>query len=72
MGYGVIKNYRRQGHGTEMLKQALPVCSSPGIKKALITCDADNWASKRVIEKCGGILESIINDSQLKVQKLRY
>ena len=72
IGYGIIKSYRRQGYGTEMLRQALSICSSLGIKKALITCDTDNWGSRRLIEKCGGILENTTNDSQLKVQKRRY
>jgi predicted acetyltransferase len=72
IGYGIIKSYRRQGYGTEMLKQALPICSSLGIKKVLITCDIDNFGSLKVIEKCGGIFENVTNDSQLKIQKRRY
>jgi predicted acetyltransferase len=72
IGYGIIKSYRRQGYGTEMLKQALPICSSLGIKKVLITCDIDNFGSQKVIERCGGIFENVTNDSQLKVQKRRY
>jgi predicted acetyltransferase len=55
-----------------MLKQALPICSSLGIKKVLITCDIDNFGSLKVIEKCGGIFENVTNDSQLKTQKRRY
>lgn len=72
IGYGTIKSYRRQGYGTEMLKQALPICSSLGIKKILITCDIDNFGSQKVIERCGGIFENVTDDSQLKVQKRRY
>ncbi|MCG8553451.1 MAG: GNAT family N-acetyltransferase [Desulfobacterales bacterium] len=72
IGYGVVKSYRRQGYGTEMLKQAIPICSSLGIRKALITCDTDNWGSRRLIEKCGGIFENTTNDPQLKIQKQRY
>ena len=72
IGYGIIKSYRRQGYGTEMLKQALPICSSLGIKKVLITCDIDNFGSQKIIERSGGIFENVTNDSQLKVQKRRY
>ena len=72
IGYGIIKSYRRQGYGTEMIKQALPICSSVGIKKVLITSDIDNFGSQTVIERCGGIFENVTNDSQLKVQKRRY
>lgn len=72
IGYGIIRNFRRQGYGTEMLKQALPVCSALGIKKVLITCDIDNFGSRKVIERCGGIFENVTNEPQLKVQKRRY
>jgi predicted acetyltransferase len=72
IGYGIIKSYRRQGYATEMLKQALPICSSLGIKKILITSDIDNHGSRKVIEKCGGIFENITDESKLKVQKRRY
>ena len=72
IGYGVIKRFRRQRYGTEMLRQALPICSSLGIHKILITCDIDNLGSQKVIERCGGIFENVTNDSQLKVQKRRY
>lgn len=72
IGYGIIKSYRRQGYGTQMLQQALPICSSLGIKKVLITCDIDNLGSQKVIERCGGIFENVTKDSQLKVQKRRY
>jgi len=72
IGYGIIKSYRRQGYCTEMLKQALPICSSLGIKKILITCDIDNFGSQKVIKRCGGIFENVTDDSQLNVQKRRY
>ena len=72
IGYGVIPSCRQQGYATEMLKQALPICSSLGIKKVLITCDIDNLGSQKVIERCGGIFENVTDDSQLKVQKRRY
>lgn len=72
IGYGVIPSCRRQGYATEMLMQAFPICLSLGVEKVLITCDADNLGSRKVIERCGGILENITNDPQLKVQKRRY
>lgn len=40
-----------------MLREVLPVAASLGIEKALITCDVDNEASRRVIEANGGVLE---------------
>jgi predicted acetyltransferase len=72
IGYGVIRCFRRKGYATEMLKQALPICSLLGMKKVLITCDIDNYGSQKVIERCGGVFENLTADSQLKIQKRRY
>ena len=57
IGYDVRPSARRQGHATAMLRAALPVARGLGITLALITCDADNEASRRVIEANGGVLE---------------
>lgn len=57
IGYDVRRSRRRQGHATAMLRAALPVARDLGIESALVTCDHDNVASRRVIEKCGGALE---------------
>jgi predicted acetyltransferase len=55
-----------------MLQLALPICRSNGIERALITCDVDNVGSSTVIERCGGMLESITDDPMLKTQRRRY
>src|SRR5512142_2814428 len=57
IGYDVRPSARRCGHATNMLAAALPVARSLGIESALVTCDVDNVASRKVIEKNGGILE---------------
>jgi predicted acetyltransferase len=54
IGYDVRPSARRQGHATAMLKKALPIAKQLGIDEVLITCDADNRASRRVIEANGG------------------
>jgi predicted acetyltransferase len=38
-----------------MLRAALPVARALGIDRALITCDADNVGSRKVIEHNGGV-----------------
>jgi len=57
IGYDVRKSARLKGHATAMLRQCLPVTNRLGIDPALITCDDDNLASRKVIEANGGIFE---------------
>lgn len=59
IGYDVRPSARRRGHGTEMLRQALPIAHDLRIDPALVTCDVDNLASRRVIEANGGVLEDV-------------
>jgi len=57
IGYDVRPSARRQGHATEMLRQALLVARDLGIDPALITCNVSNIGSRAVIERNGGVLE---------------
>jgi len=72
IGYGVTPSRRRQGYATEMLRQALPICRSLGIERALVTCDDSNVGSQKVVETCGGVLEGTIPCPETGVQKRRY
>jgi predicted acetyltransferase len=54
IGYGVRPAFRRRGHATEILRQALLIAREVGVASALITCDEDNVASAATIEACGG------------------
>jgi predicted acetyltransferase len=56
IGYDVRRSRRREGHGTAMLRAVLPLAHGMGIDPALITCDASNVGSRRVIERNGGLL----------------
>jgi predicted acetyltransferase len=57
IGFDVRPSARRRGHATAMLRAALPVAAGLGIDRALITCEVDNAASRKVIERCGGGFE---------------
>jgi predicted acetyltransferase len=59
VGYGVAPAHRARGYATEILRQALVVLRAEGVKRVLVTCDDNNVASARVIEKNGGVLESL-------------
>ena len=60
IGYCVLKPYRRRGYATEILRQSLVIARSEGVERALVTCDDDNEASAAVIERCGGVLERVV------------
>jgi predicted acetyltransferase len=57
IGYDVAPKARRRGHGTAMLRAALPIAARIGLDRVLITCDPGNVGSRRVIEANGGVLE---------------
>jgi predicted acetyltransferase len=66
IGYDVRPSARRRGHATAMLRAALPVARDLGISSALVTCDATNIASRKVIEANGGVFDDQRGD------KLRF
>ncbi len=56
IGYDTRPSYRGRGIASAMLEQALPIARRIGIREALLTCNDDNVASIRTIEKNGGVL----------------
>ena len=56
VGYAIRPMKHRQGYGSRILELALPRVRSLGIQQALVTCDRDNIASRKIIEMHGGIL----------------
>ena len=60
IGYVIRSEEWGKGYGTLMLKLALEKARDLGLEKVLITCNDDNLASARVMEKNGCILENIL------------
>ncbi|HMF29906.1 MAG TPA: GNAT family N-acetyltransferase [Candidatus Lokiarchaeia archaeon] len=58
IGMGIRPSERRKGYGTELLRMALKITRDMGITSVLVTCDKDNIASARTIQKNGGVLDS--------------
>lgn len=58
IGYAIRPSQRGKGYGTQLLRYTLKEARQLGIERVLITCDADNIASVRVIENNGGQLEN--------------
>lgn len=73
IGYVVVPEFRRRGYATEILRLSIRIARGKlGIQRILITCDDDNIASIRTIEKNGGILENIVSGPDLDKLVRRY
>ena len=58
VGFSVRPSERNRGHATRLLEKVKEYARvNLGIDRLLVTCDPENVASARVIEKCGGVLE---------------
>jgi predicted acetyltransferase len=58
IGYQIAPSARRHGYATRALALALPEARTLGLERVLLTCNADNLPSVRVIERNGGTLAS--------------
>lgn len=61
------------GYGTSLLKLALKKAKRLGLKSIVLTCDERNVASRKIIERNGGILEKIVRvpGELIKMRKYR-
>lgn len=54
LGYSIVPSYQGRGYATEMGKAMVEWAeANPNVKKIVATCDPDNLASIRVLEKIG-------------------
>ena len=60
IGYSVRPDERRKGYASQMLAMALEKAKARGLARVLVTCDDDNIASARTIERNGGNWENTI------------
>ncbi len=58
LGYAIVPWKRERGYATQALALLLPVAQDLGLPRVLVTCDACNVASRRIIEANGGIAAS--------------
>lgn len=72
IGYGTRPSERGKGYATAICRLMLEQARRRGMTRVLITCDADNLASARVIEKNGGVLENQVVSRLTGKLKNRY
>ncbi len=72
IGFGVLPEYRDYGYAQAMLKQGLSLAAALGLTRVLVMCDEPNLASRRVIEKCGGVYADSYVGSELEWPVRRY
>ena len=57
IGADVRRSERKKGFGALILKLTLEKAGELGFKRVLVTCDKNNIASAKTIEKCGGVFD---------------
>lgn len=72
IGYDISPCYRNKGYGTQILKLALVEAEKIGIKEVIVTCNIDNIASKKIIEKNNGKLLGTIFDEEENETLYKY
>jgi predicted acetyltransferase len=72
IGYDVPPSERMKGYGTILLKHVLLKAEEMGINKVLITCDADNIGSAKIIKNNGGVYENEVTSTESGKPVSRY
>jgi predicted acetyltransferase len=72
VGYAIRPSERLKGYGTRLLALTLDKAREMGLGRVLVTCDTDNFASVRVIEKNGGVLENQVISNRSGKMISRY
>ncbi|MGW4529008.1 GNAT family N-acetyltransferase [Amycolatopsis sp. NPDC004378] len=66
IGYDIRPTARGRGHATALLRAVLGAARDAGIERALLTCGPDNHASRRVIERNGGVFTDVSSAGRLR------
>jgi predicted acetyltransferase len=68
IGYAVVPWKQRRGYATAALGMILPVAHEIGLARVMVTCDANNEASRKVILANGGAFAGIQEARDLSQQ----
>ncbi len=72
IGYDISPDCRNRGYDFQILKLALEKAKKIGIEELILTCNIDNAASKKIIEKNNGKLYGIIFDEEENEYLYKY
>ncbi|MBX3171569.1 MAG: GNAT family N-acetyltransferase [Candidatus Eremiobacteraeota bacterium] len=61
IGYAVHPDHRGQGLAARSLRLLFPLARRHGFAELWITCDPDNFASRRTCERAGAVLQEIVD-----------
>jgi predicted acetyltransferase len=64
IGYDISPDCRNIGYGFQILKLALKKAAKIGIEEVILTCNINNMASKKIIEKNNGKLLGTVFDEE--------
>ena len=59
IGYRVNETYRGNNYALKACRLMIKQARKHGMKELIITCNPDNWPSRRTLEKLGGFLKGI-------------
>ncbi|MDP4088794.1 MAG: GNAT family N-acetyltransferase [Bacillota bacterium] len=72
IGYDISPVYRNRGYGSHILKLALERAKKIGIEEVIVTCNIENAASKKIIEKNTGKLLGTVFDEEENEYLYKY
>lgn len=72
IGYDISPDCRNRGYGFQILKLSLEKAIKIGIEEVILTCNIDNTASKKIIEKNNGKLLDTIFDEEENEYLYKY
>jgi len=72
IGYDVPPSRRGHGYAVHCLRAGLGVARALGLPRVLLCAAANNHASWKTIEKCGGVLENEFYSNYFKTVVRRY
>lgn len=72
IGYDISPDYRNRGYGFQILKLALEKTINIGIEEVILTCNINNAASKKIIEKNGGKFLGTVFDEEESETLYKY